>query len=68
MPSLSASSTAVFTSVGLEASSIYSIFTGLIGTSVDFAMWLIQVSWPFLLGIAFIYLMWRLASKFLLFK
>jgi len=68
MPTLSASSSAIFTSVGLDASSIYSIFTGLIGTSVDFAMWLIQVSWPFLLGIAFIYLMWKLASKFLLFK
>jgi len=68
MPALGATSTAVFTSIGLTASSIYSIFTGLIGTAVDFSLWLIQVSWPFLLGAAFIYLMWRLASKFLLFR
>lgn len=68
MPALASSSEAVFTSVGLTASDIYAIFIGLIGTGVDFSLWLIQVSWPFLLAAAFIYLMWRLASKFLLFR
>jgi len=65
MPILSSTSTAVFASIGLEASDIYSVFTGLVGTAVDFGLWLIQVAWPFLLGIAFIYLMWHLAHKFM---
>jgi len=64
MPTLSATSTAVFTSIGLSASSIYATFVALIGTAVDFGLFLVQVSWPFLLGLAFIYLMWRLAHKF----
>jgi len=65
MPALSASSTAVFASIGLVPADIYAVFTGLVGTAVDFGLWLIQVSWPFLLGIAFIMLMWRLAHRFL---
>lgn len=65
MPTLTATTSAVFTSIGLDASVIYGIFTGLIGTAVSFGLWLIQVSWPFILGIAFIYLMWKLAHKFL---
>lgn len=65
MPTLNATTTAVFESVGIEASDIYSTFTSLIGTAVSFGLWLVQVSWPFLLGLAFIYLMWRLAHKFL---
>jgi len=64
MPELNATSTAVFNSIGLNASDIYSIFVNLIGTAVSFGLWLVQVSWPFLLGIAFIYLMWKLAHKF----
>jgi len=64
MPSLNATTTAVFNSVGISASDIYSTFVSLIGTAVSFGLWLIQVSWPFLLAIAFIYLMWRLAHKF----
>jgi len=65
MPTLTSTSTAVFSSIGLSANTIYTIFVGLIGTAVDFGLWLVQVSWPFLLGIAFIYLMWRLAHKFM---
>lgn len=65
MPTLSASTTAVFSSIGLTASDIYDVFVSLIGTAVDFGLWLVQVSWPFLLGIGFIMLMWRLAHKFL---
>lgn len=65
MPTLNASTSAVFTAIGLDASSIYAIFTGLVGTSVSFMLWMIQVSWPFLLGIAFIYLMYKLAYKFM---
>jgi len=64
MPTLNATTTAVFDSVGLSASDIYSVFTTLIGTAVSFMLWLIQVSWPFLLAIGFIYLMYRLAHKF----
>jgi len=64
MPTLGATTTAVFSDIGLDAQSIYDVFVGLIGTAVEFGLWLIQVSWPFLLGIAFIYLMWRLAHKF----
>lgn len=65
MPTLTASTTAVFSSIGLSASSIYATFVSLVGSAVDFGIFLIQVSWPFLLGIAFIYLMWRLAHKFM---
>jgi len=64
MPSLNASTTAVFSAIGLDASSIYAVFVGLVGSAVSFGLWLVQVSWPFMLGIAFIYLMWRLAHKF----
>lgn len=65
MPTLTATSTAVFTSIGISASTIYGIFTGLVGTAVDFGLWLVQVTWPYLLGLAFIFLMWRIAHKFL---
>jgi len=65
MPTLTASTTAVFTSVGLTASTIYDTFTGLVGTAVGFMLWMIEVSWPFLLAIAFIYLMYKLAYKFM---
>lgn len=65
MPALNATTTAVFSSIGLDASDIYDVFVGLVGTAVSFGLWLIQVAWPFLLGIAFIYLMWRLAHKFM---
>lgn len=64
MPALSATSTAVFNSVGISASAIYSVFTGLIGTAVDFSLWLVQVSWPFLLVIGFILLLWGMANKY----
>lgn len=65
MPTLNASTTAVFNAIGLNASDIYAVFVALVGTSVSFGLWLIQVSWPFLLGIAFVYMMWRLARRFL---
>jgi hypothetical protein len=65
VPTLTATTTAVFTSLGLSATTIYSVFTGLVGSAVDFSLFLIQVSWPYLLGLAFIYLLWRLASKFM---
>jgi len=64
MPALDATTTAVFTSVGLSASGIYAVFVSLVGSAVSFGLWLVQVSWPFLLAIAFIYLMWRVAHKF----
>jgi len=64
MPALTASSSAIFTSIGLSAQSIYTTFVALVGTAVDFSLWLIQVSWPFLLGIAFIFLMWGLAKRY----
>jgi len=64
MPTLGATSSAVFTSVGLDAQDIYDTLVALIATSVDFGLWLIQVSWPFLLVTGFVYLMYRLAHKF----
>jgi len=67
MPSLGATTTAIFTAVGLDASSIYNTFTSLIGSAVSFGLWVIQVSWPFLLVIAFIYVIWGLATKYLRF-
>jgi len=65
MPSLNATTTAVFASVGLDPSSIYALFVSLVNVAVSFGLWLIQVSWPFLLAIGFIYLMWRLARHYM---
>lgn len=65
MPALSASTTAVFSAVGINATDIYAIFTSLIGTSVSYILWLIQVTWPFLLVLAFLSLMYGMAQKFL---
>ncbi|HUD45136.1 MAG TPA: hypothetical protein VMR41_06335 [Patescibacteria group bacterium] len=65
MPTLDASTTATFAATGLSASTIYGIFIGLVGQAVDFMLWLLQVTWPFLLVLAFIYLMWKIAHKFL---
>jgi len=65
MPTLNSTTTAVFSSIGLDASDIYDVFVGLIGTAVSFGLWMIQVAWPFLLGIGFIYLLYRLSHKFL---
>jgi len=64
MPTLDATTTSVFSSIGLNPTTIYDVFVSLVGSAVSFGLWLVQVSWPFLLGIAFIYLMWRLAHKF----
>jgi len=65
MPALDASTTAVFSSVGLSASSIYAVFTGLVGSAVAFGLWLIQVAWPFMLVIGLIYLLWGIARRFM---
>lgn len=64
MPTLDATTTAIFASTGLSASSIYSTFVALVGSATSFGLWLIQVSWPFLLVITFIYLMWGFARRF----
>jgi len=63
MPTLTASTTAVFTSVGLSAQTIYDVFTGLFGTGIDFGLWLIQVSFPFILVLGLIYVMWRIVKR-----
>jgi len=65
LPSMTASTSAVFSSIGLDSEMIYGVFQGIVGVAVDFGLFLVQISWPFLLGIAFIYLMWRLAHKFM---
>jgi len=65
MPSLNATTTAIFNAIGLDASVIYAVFVSLVGTSVSFGLWLVQVSWPFVLGAGFIYLMYRLANRFI---
>jgi len=64
MPSPDASTTAQFAQAGLNPQTIYDTFVNLIGTAVSFGLWLVQVGWPFLLALGFIYLMWRLAHKF----
>jgi len=65
MPTLSATTTAVFASLGVTASSIYAVFVSLASTALDFGLWTIQVGWPFLLIVGFIILMWKIASRFL---
>jgi len=65
LPAMTATTSAVFSSIGLDSETIYAVFQGIVGVAVDFGLFLVQISWPFLLGIAFIYLMWRLAHKFM---
>lgn len=67
MPALDATTTAVFASVGISPSSIYGIFQSLIGVAVSFGMWLIQVGWPFWLGLAFILFLYGIATHYRLF-
>jgi len=64
MPTLNASTSAVFTAIGLSASDIYAIFVALVGTTVSFGLWLIQVTWPFLLGAGLIYGLIRVLYRF----
>jgi len=64
MPTLDATTTAVFASTGVSASGVYNVMTSLISMSVSFGLWLIQVTWPFMLVIAFIYLIKSIAKKF----
>jgi len=65
MPTLSGTTSAVFASVGLDAEDIYDTLVALISTSLDFGLWLIQVGWPFLLVVGFVYAMYRIAHTFL---
>ena len=58
------SQSALLEATGISGVFSYNTFKGLVAGAVDFGLWLVQVSWPFLLGIAFIYLMWRLAKRF----
>jgi hypothetical protein len=64
LPTMNATTTAVFAATGLDASSIFALFVGLINTAVSFGLWLIQVAWPFLLVIGFILLMWGIARYY----
>jgi len=64
MPTLDATSSAVFASVGISASTIYNVFVTLVQMTVAFSLWLIQVVWPFLLAIIFIYALWRIIHMY----
>jgi hypothetical protein len=64
MPALNATTTAIFSSVGIVPGDIYSVFVSLIGQAVSFGLWLIQVAWPFLLAIALISVLWGLANHY----
>jgi len=61
---MDATTTAIFSSVGLDATTIYDTLVALISTSLSFGLWLIQVGWPFMLIAGFIYLMVRVSHKF----
>jgi len=60
LPTLDATTTAVFASIGINPSTVYSVFTALVSTTVSFLLWLVQVTWPFLLGILLILALWRI--------
>lgn len=49
---------------GVNSASVFEVYRGLIGQSVYFGLWLIQVTWVFLLAIGFIYLLYRIAKHF----
>jgi hypothetical protein len=64
LPTPDATTSAQFDALGLSYTSIYGVFATLASTSVSFGLWLVQVAWPFLLIVGFIFLMWRLAHRF----
>jgi len=64
MPTLDATTTAVFTAVGISASSIYAVFLNLVGIGISFILWLMQVAWPFLLVLAFIGMLFGIALAY----
>lgn len=49
---------------GVNTASVYNAYLGLIGQSVFFGLWLVQVSWVFILVIGFIYLLYRIVLHF----
>jgi len=65
MPTLNASTTAVFNSTGLDAQSIYDVIVSLIGTAVNFGLFLVQTYWPFMLVLGFIGLLIGIAKKYM---
>jgi hypothetical protein len=65
MPILDATTTAVFDSVGITATSLYTMLQTLIGMSISFGIWLIELTFPFLLVLAFIGVIVGLVYAFL---
>jgi len=55
LPTLDATTTAVFASTGLNAATIYSTLIALLGTGLSFGLWLIQVMFPILLVTGFVF-------------
>jgi len=65
MPTLNASTTAVFSATGLSAETIYDVIVSLIGTAVNFGLFLVQTYWPFMLVLGFIGLLIGIAKKYM---
>jgi len=64
MPAQNASTSEVFASLGLDPTAIYNTILSLVGTSVNFALWTIQVYWPFYLIAGFIAVLIGLAHRY----
>jgi len=65
MPTLDATTTAVFASVGISASTIYNFFVLIFNQALVVGLWLVQAIWPFLLVVGIIVLFVKVAGKML---
>jgi len=65
VPTLDATTTAVFASVGVTPTSLYTMLQTMIGMAISFGIWLIELSFPFLLVLAFIGVIIGLVYAFL---
>jgi len=62
---MSASSTAVFTSIGVNWADILAVVTNLVGTTIHLALDIITALWPFWLGLAVLGLVFGVIFAFL---
>jgi len=65
MPTLTATTTAVLASAGVDGSTLYDFLTTIFGQALSVGIWLVQAIWPFLLVVGILVLFVKVASKML---
>jgi hypothetical protein len=65
MPTLTATTTAVLASVGVDSSTLYNFLTLIFGQALSVGIWLVEAIWPFLLVAGILVLFVKVAGKML---